>query len=197
MRFAAGAFAAAVALGVTLPSAAAGELPAPVKAFLDAHCTSCHDDATAKAKLSFESLPAAFDRPAWVRVHDRLAAREMPPKSKPQPTAAEVAAVTDWLAKELTAAAVARQKTDGRVVLRRMNRREYETTLHDLLGIATPLQHLLPEDNPVHGFDTVSSGLETSAAHLLQYQRAAERAIAAALPNGPVAPTVVGGSRPQ
>jgi hypothetical protein len=36
-------------------------------------------------------------------------------------------------------AAAARQKSEGRVVLRRMNRREYEHTLHDLLGIAEPL----------------------------------------------------------
>ncbi len=168
------------------PVPAAEKLPPPVREFFDTHCVGCHSDTKAKAKLSVESLPANFDLPAWVRVHDRLAAHEMPPKGKPQPTPAERAKVTDWLARELTAAAVARQKTDGRVVFRRMNRREYETTLHDLLGISTPLQHLLPEDNPVHGFDTVSTGLETSSAHLLQYQRAAEVAVDAALPRGPV-----------
>lgn len=182
MRFAAGFLLLLAAARVP----AAEKLPAPVREFFDTHCVGCHSDAAAKAKLSVESLPPAFDRPAWVRIHDRLAAHEMPPKGKPQPTAAELARVTDWLAKELTAAAAARQKTDGRVVFRRMNRREYETTLHDLLGIATPLQHLLPEDNPVHGFDTVSSGLETSSAHLLQYQRAAEVAVDAALPRGPL-----------
>jgi len=189
MRFAAG-FATIITLVTTHPAHTADKLPAPVQAFFETHCVSCHDDATAKAKLSVESLPATFDKPAWVHIHDRIAAQEMPPKSKKQPTAAERTAVTDWLAKELTAAAIARQKTDGRVVFRRMNRREYETTLHDLLGIATPLQHLLPEDNPVHGFDTVSTGLETSAAHLLQYQRAAEVAVSAALPRGPVASIV-------
>jgi len=85
---------------------------------------------------------------------------------------------------------VNRQKTDGRVLLRRMNRREYETTPHDLLGVAEPLQHLLPEDNLVHGFDTVSRGLETSATHLLRYQQAADLAIGAALPPHPVRNTV-------
>jgi len=63
-----------------------------------------------------------------------------------------------------------------------MNRREYEHALHDLLGIATPLAPLLPEDPLVHGFDTTSGGLEISAAHLLRYQQGAEAALAAALP---------------
>jgi hypothetical protein len=72
-----------------------------------------------------------------------------------------------------------------------MNRREYETTLHDLLGIATPLQGLLPQDNSIRGFDTVSRGLTTSATHLLSYQRAAAAAIDAALPKAPLASTVV------
>ncbi|MFM7113387.1 MAG: DUF1587 domain-containing protein [Planctomycetota bacterium] len=62
-----------------------------------------------------------------------------------------------------------------------MNRREFETTLHDLLGITELLGRMLPEDNSLHGFDTVSRGLETSAAHLLRHQRAADAAITAAL----------------
>jgi hypothetical protein len=176
-----------------------------VRSFFGKYCLDCHDNATAKAKLSLESLPleslpleslpleslpSTLDQHAWVRVHDRLQAGEMPPPEMPQPKPEEVTEVTNWLAKELTTAAVNRQKSEGRVLLRRMNRREYETTLHDLLGIAEPLQHLLPEDNSVLGFDTVSRGLETSGTHLLRFQQAAELAIEAALPRAPITSTV-------
>jgi mono/diheme cytochrome c family protein len=154
------------------------------------YCVDCHDDATATAGLSLESLAADYDNPAWVRIHDRIKSGEMPPADAPQPTPEERAAAVAGLAKKLSAAAAARHKAEGRVVLRRMNRREYEQTLHDLLGIAEPLAAMLPEDTVVHGFDTTSSGLETSATHLLRYQTAAERALAAALPAGPVTSTV-------
>ena len=171
-------------------SHATEKISADIQQIFSAYCFDCHDNATAKAKFSLESLTPAFGNPAWVRVHDRISAHEMPPKNKPQPKPDELAKVAQWLSQELTRSAIAHQQTDGRVLLRRMNRREYETTLHDLLGIATPLQNLLPEDNAVHGFDTISSGLETSATHLLRYQQAADEAIESALPRGPVASTV-------
>ncbi len=42
--------------------------------------------------------------------------------------------------------------------MRRLNRREFENSLHDLLSISVPLQHLLPEDGRAQGFDTVAEG---------------------------------------
>lgn len=180
-----------VLLALNAVSHAATAIPAAPRALFEKYCADCHDDATAKAKLSLESLPADFRDGRWVRVHDRIRNREMPPKNKPQPSPSEAKQLTDWLAQELTRASLAQQQSDGRTPLRRMNRREYETTLHDLLGIATPLQNFLPEDNSIRGFDTVSRGLATSATHLLRYQQAAAVAIDAALPKAPLASTVV------
>lgn len=173
-------------------TAAASEarLPEPVRGFFENYCHECHDNATAKARLSLETLPAVFESDAWVKVHDRLASGEMPPRDETQPSAQERAQVVRWLSQQLTASLAARHAREGRVPLRRMNRREYEATLHDLLGIALPLENLLPQDNSVHGFDTVSRGLETSAAHLLSYQRAADAAIDEALPRMPISFTV-------
>ena len=187
---------AAVGLAVAMLAGAAALQTAvaadakPRKSF-KTYCIDCHDDATATAGLSLESLAPDYDNSAWIRIHDRIKSGEMPPADSPQPTPKEREAAVAGLAKNLNAAAAARQKAEGRVVLRRMNRREYEHTLHDLLGIAEPLAAMLPEDTVVHGFDTTSSGLETSANHLLRYQAAAERALAAALPAGPVASKVV------
>src|SRR5262249_62010381 len=73
----------------------------------------------------------------WVKVLDRLSAGEMPPKGRPRPTEDEARAVIDGLRQSLHDASLARQRAEGRVVLRRLNRVEYETTLRDLL--ATPV----------------------------------------------------------
>ena len=182
--------AVAMLAGAAVAETAVAADATPRKSF-KTYCIDCHDDATATAGLSLESLAPDYDNTAWIRIHDRIKSGEMPPADSPQPTPKEREAAVAGLAKNLNAAAAARQKAEGRVVLRRMNRREYEHTLHDLLGIAEPLAAMLPEDTVVHGFDTTSSGLETSANHLLRYQAAAERALAAALPAGPVASKVV------
>jgi hypothetical protein len=91
------------------------------------------------------------------------------------------------LQRQLHVASLAQQQRDGRVVLRRLNRIEYETTLCDLLGTAVEVKDLLPDDNSAAGFDNVSAVLEISAAHLLRYQEAAEKALRAVIPNRPLA----------
>lgn len=167
--------------------AASAEIPPSVKRVFATHCVHCHDDSTKKGGLSLESLKPDFSQPGWVRVHDKLVRGQMPPAGEGQPGPAEIRQVTDWLSQELSRATLAGRAQNGRTPLRRMNRREYETTLHDLLGIVVPLRDMLPEDNLIHGFDTLARGLETSASHLLSYQRAADRALAEALPTFPAA----------
>lgn len=167
-----------------------GENPRPdrtrLHAFMHDHCADCHDAASATADFVMESLPDDFSDPRWVRIHDRVAAGEMPPADASQPEPAARQAFVNAVAATVTAALQNRQAAEGRVVLRRMNRREYEHALHDLLGIALPLAMLLPEDTQLHGFDTTSRGLEMSATHLLRYQRAADAALAEALPIYPL-----------
>ncbi len=175
------------ALLVAPPVAFSAEIPPSVKRVFATHCVHCHDDSTKKGGLSLESLKPDFSQPGWVRVHDKLVRGQMPPAGEGQPGPAEIRQVTDWLSQELSRATLAGRAQNGRTPLRRMNRREYETTLHDLLGIAVPLRDMLPEDNLIHGFDTLARGLETSASHLLSYQRAADRALAEALPTFPAA----------
>jgi len=163
--------------------------------FLSKHCLECHDEDTRKGGLDLSKLKPEWADPKtnhqWERVYDRVHDAQMPPKKFEQPAAAERAQFVESVRSALHKVSHSKQQAEGRVVLRRMNRREYEATLHDLLGIATPLQNFLPEDNPVHGFDTVSKGLETSATHLLRFQQAADVAINAALPAAPIQSTPV------
>ena len=159
---------------------------AQFRRFADAHCTDCHGPDEQKAKLRLDTLPAKFDDPdiaaTWVKVLDKLAHGEMPPKKKPQPSKAEAQPILTALQRQLHEASRARQQREGRVALRRLNRTEYETTLGDLLGVKVSVKDLLPDDNSAAGFDNVSAVLDVSSAHLLRYQDAAERVLATVIP---------------
>ena len=48
------------------------------------------------------------------------------------------------------------QAAKGRVRSRRLNRIEFENTIHDLLGVDLPIIELLPEDATQEGFSNVA-----------------------------------------
>ena len=97
------------ALGVG-PTPQAQEKPAPaaaedsdqtlttrLKPILQKYCFECHSGKKAKGNLSLDSLAADFMKAdtatAWEKVGERLEANSMPPKSKPQPSREESAAM--------------------------------------------------------------------------------------------------------
>ena len=180
--------AAALAL-LPLPASAAASLPAATKSFLQQHCFECHDADVQKGKLRLDTLAADFASPAtaetWGKVFSQLEKREMPPKKKAQPSDGERQAALDWLGRELRVATAARQQAQGRVALRRLNRFEYQHTMHDLLGIEVNLMELLPEDGSAHGFDKVSTALTLSPVQVEKYLEAADVALDAAIGIGP------------
>jgi len=158
-----------------------------LRSFLDAHCASCHDAATKKGGLDLESLSPDLDNPAafekWVRVHDRVRAGEMPPRErKRRPAPAEVEPFLQVLNADLVAADRARRDGEGRAVLRRLNRTEYQNTLRDLLGVeGLNVKDLLPEDGQAFGFDKSAAGLDLSYVQLAKYMEAADAALDAAI----------------
>jgi hypothetical protein len=76
----------------------------------------------------------------------------------------------------------------GRTVLRRLNRVEYQNTLRDLLGIEMDVRDLLPEDSASDGFDNVGEALHISPFLMERYLEAANRALDLAIANGPQPP---------
>lgn len=153
--------------------------------FLQRHCTSCHGADEQSAGLRLDQLPASLDGASaatWVRVLDQVTANTMPPADAEQPADADRAAFVTTLRRQLHAASLARQHAEGRVVLRRLNLVEYETTLRDLLGIRISVQDRLPEDAVSAGFDNVSEALQVSPVHLLRYQQVAEEAVRSVVP---------------
>ncbi|MBK8094652.1 MAG: DUF1592 domain-containing protein [Verrucomicrobiaceae bacterium] len=156
-----------------------------VRPLLDAHCIECHGEDVQKGKLR---LDGQVSLSTWVKVHDRIAAGEMPPKKSEQPLPALRDASLQILHDALHADSLEKQRTQGRVLVRRLNSTEYENTVRGLVGTQVKLKELLPEENSAGGFDNVSAVLDLSSTHLLLYQEAAEKAVASAIPIHPHLP---------
>jgi cytochrome c553 len=159
--------------------------PADVRAFLANHCLECHGAEKPKGKFRVDQLPGDFTdqagRDRWLAVLRRVQAGEMPPKAKPRPPEKESGALTAWISARAEAAEAARRAAEGRVVLRRLNRAEYEKTVRDLLGIDVDLTGLLALDNSMDGFDNVGAALHLSSFALERYLEAADTALNVAI----------------
>lgn len=115
----------------------------------------------------------------WQKVLGVLNSGEMPPEDEPRP---DEKAKTDLLAELSDAMVVARKSIgdQGRVgVLRRLNRREYVSTIRDLFGIETEADGL-PEDKGTGVFDTVGAALYMSSDQLDRYLDVARGVLGAA-----------------
>ncbi|MBK8094020.1 MAG: DUF1592 domain-containing protein [Verrucomicrobiaceae bacterium] len=173
----------ALFFALSVPAFAAA--PKAITTFFDQHCTECHDAEVKKGGLDLTALafdlkdPQLFEK--WVKVHDSVADGEMPPKKKARPDAKLAEAFLDSLDGQLRETSSSAQTAQGRTLVRRLNRIEYENTVRDLLHIDTPLAGLLPEDTPMHGFDTVAEGLRFSQLQIEKYLEAADAALDAAV----------------
>ena len=104
----------------------------------------------------------------------------MPPKKEPRPRPEQVADVVKQLTARLNAVA-AKRRAEGRVVLRRLNRVEYENTLCDLFDVNVSVKEMLPEDAIAQGFDNVGAALNISPVLIERYLEAADAVIDAAI----------------
>src|SRR5205807_6440161 len=86
----------------------------------------------------------------------------------PRPPENAASALTHWVRDQLASAA-ARRAAEGRVVLRRLNRVEYENTVRDLLGVEIDLKEMLPLDTSAHGFDNIGDALHVSSFLMERY----------------------------
>ncbi|MGI9472639.1 MAG: DUF1592 domain-containing protein, partial [Rubripirellula sp.] len=155
---------------------AKGEIPDPWNTFVEAQCLDCHRGEEPEggldiAKLGFE-LGSEETTRRWVMIHDRVAAGEMPPRDASQPRQDES---TDFL--QSLSAAIERAEANRRdVVLRRLNRQEYENTVRDLFQVKVSINGL-PSDASTDGFDTVGEGLAVSAEAMRSYLEAADQVL--------------------
>ncbi len=177
-------FLAALVVALAWPARAAA--PAvdsdEVLAFTDRHCSACHNDVDREGGLDLTTLPYDPARPEnseiWVKVHDKLAAGEMPPAGERQPSAAEMGRFVAGLESSLVAGERERLVASGRAVQRRLNRSEYENALRDLLQLPwIQVRDQLPEDGEAFRFNKAGGALDVSFVHLARYMGAAGQAL--------------------
>src|SRR5262245_13246515 len=161
----------------------------PVPPFLGQHCKECHTGDKPKGKFRIDSLTQDFNdktnRERWLAVSEKVQSGAMPPKEKPRPSEKDVTALTGWIRGQVETAEAARNASQGRVPIRRLNRAEYENTIRDLLGVDLDLKEVLPADTPVNGFDNGAEALHVSSFLMEQYLEAADKVLDAAIVNGP------------
>ncbi len=189
----------ALMLGAAAPSYGAEALPdfdQDVRPILAAHCFKCHGPNKQNSDVRFDILSTDLinDRPAAETWHDALSSlqlNEMPPDDQPQLSAADRRVLTAWIRGKIEAATKAAKSTGGEVVLRRLNRTEYQNTMVDLLGVQADYAANLPPDTPSkEGFRNNGSSLSISPMALEYYLESARLGLSKAIVTGP-APEVI------
>src|ERR1041384_3885669 len=176
---------------VAAPSLGAAEVKPPLDpvltSFFEQNCLRCHGPEKSKGELRLDQLTADlsqrenFER--WHEIASRIESGEMAPKKEHRPDPVQTATVVRRITARLDEAATKRRAIEGRVVLRRLNRVEYENTVRDLLGVNAQLKDLLPLDTAANGFDNIGDALHISSFSMDRYLEAAEVAVNQAIAN--------------
>lgn len=154
---------------------------------LQQHCYRCHGPLKQESRVRLDTLSGDLlnDRVAaemWHEVLNVLNQAEMPPADQPQLTAAELETLTTQIRRQLQAADEANRATAGRVVMRRLNRVEYQNSMQDLIGIDMDYAGDLPPDGiSADGFTNNGQALQMSAIQLEYYLANARRALGRAI----------------
>ncbi len=161
----------------------------PTKRLFAEHCVTCHAGSKLKGDFAIANLTDDFtdkhNREQWLTVWEQLEQGSMPPKDRPRPSLKDVQSVMDWISAQVEKAEIARRETEGRVVMRRLNRAEYANTVRDLLGVEIDLTDLLPLDTSTNGFDNNAESLHTSSFLMRNYLDSADRVLDEAIANEP------------
>jgi hypothetical protein len=105
----------------------------------------------------------------------------MPPAGNRRPDSQSVATFVSTL--ERTVDAQSTEAAPGRVPLRRLNRREYQNAIRDLIGLNIDATALLPDDNLKGHFDNDAAALQVSPNFVDQYIYAARTVALEAIGN--------------
>ena len=158
------------------------------KAFLEKHCTECHNEDKQKGKVRLDNIPLTFNdvqtAERWQKVLNALNSGEMPPEEKERPEATSKAAFLEALSEMMVAARKALSDTGGSITMRRLNKREYERSIESLLGIRIAANEL-PNDGGASSLDTHGKSLFFSSDQFEQYLSIARRALDLAIAAGP------------
>src|SRR6202050_4177825 len=154
------------------------------------YCSGCHNDKAKIGGVSFQGVTAesvAKDPELFEKAVRKLRGRVMPPPGAKQPDGKAVDSLVAWLEDSLDKLPNPAHVTD-QVVLHRLNRKEYENAVHDLLLIDVNGADLLPPDDSAQGLDNIASALQVSPSFIEQYVHAAHNVSVTALDRRDIRP---------
>jgi hypothetical protein len=177
------AFAGGNGVDAPAPVKPKGDFAKEVRPLLKQYCLGCHSTEIKKGGLDLERFASIElvrdDLKPWQAMVEMLEAGEMPPRSKPQPTADERKQLITWVRGFLNAEAVARAGDPGRVPLRRLSNAEYNHTIRDLTGVDLQPAREFPVDGAAgEGFTNAAEALADMSPTLLNKYLTAARGIA-------------------
>ena len=191
-------FVAVVLASAVRLCAASGDLPdfdRDVVPILKSRCVGCHGPDVQESNLRLDTLPTdlANNRAAvehWRMVRNVLNTEKMPPPEVEQLSGDERETLLSWISDALHRYVEATKDTDGRVVMRRLNRVEYQHTMTDLLNLQMDYARDLPPDAvSADGFRNNGRSLRMSALQLEYYLETARRALGLVIVEGEKPPT--------
>ena len=149
-----------------------------LRPYLNEYCIKCHGADKQKGDVRFDIFDDA-DPDLWKHVLEQITNGDMPPEDEKQPQKELNDKVKAYILKQ--GGKSAKTVSTG---LRRLNKREYENTVRDLLGVNNGIfdpGKFIYEDEVEHGFDTEAEELVISYELLLEYLQSAERSMRVAL----------------
>lgn len=156
-----------------------------VAPLLNTYCVGCHSGDSPKGALNLKfsdelelKKSPKLDRAELQEMADRVRKGSMPPAKKPHPNADEKDILLTWIERDMLAIDCGGQRDPGHVMLRRLNRAEYNNTIRDLLFVDNfkPAEDF-PPDDAGYGFDNNGDTLSLSPLLIEHYLKAAEQAL--------------------
>lgn len=144
---------------------------------VETYCLDCHvgEDAEGGIKLSFLSEGGSFSKHVETveKVIRVLEEGQMPPIDAEQMETGQRIKLLAWVQSKLEEFDCGDVSRPGRVTMRRLNKVEYDNTIHDLTGLDLNLAKDFPSDDVGNGFDNIGDVLTIPPILLEKYLDAA------------------------
>ena len=157
---------------------------------LEKYCYDCHGNGAHKAGLALDDYATVEHvhaaRAKWEAVLHQVSRHEMPlDDGGLLPSDAERDLISRFVEQELFQLDPSRPDP-GRVVLRRLNRAEYNATIRDLVGVDFKPANDFPPDDSGYGFDNIGAVLTLPPVLLEKYLSAADKIMDEAIVTDPI-----------
>jgi Protein of unknown function (DUF1592)/Protein of unknown function (DUF1595)/Protein of unknown function (DUF1587)/Planctomycete cytochrome C len=152
-----------------------------IRPLLESHCFKCHGPDKQRGNVDlapFADEKAIQAKPRlWRKAAAQLESSTMPPAKQPQPTAEQREMLVRWVRQTLDANSSI-LRVPGPSVVRRLDRAEYNHTIHDLLGVDFDAASAVGmTDEPTGGFDNLAEALNLPPALMEKYFAAADKVL--------------------